>query len=375
VADLVCRTYASDDLPALRRLWHKAYDAASIPRREAAFRWITEGNPHAPDGAPRHLMVDGEQVAGSLGSLPIRLRVADKTLEMHFSHDLLVDPSYRGLGLGKKLVQAVEAGAPALAGGMWMTDACYALHQRVGWSAVTPFQGHRLILDARGALRRRLGSNAMAAILAPAAGAYLRIASRLPARPDRPVAEVKAFDSRSDDLFERCAHRLGLVAERHHRYLNWKYVEAPNVTYRRFLVGEPSVDAYVVTRLQRREDGHANGLIIDLLADPSSSGAFRSAVAAAVSSLGDEGAEIVYVLTTHPPFRRWLESMGFRLSPRLYTYVITGQRSLPATGDPLDPASWYLTLGDSDGDMWSGAQQWKVSREAAAPESKPAEPS
>jgi GNAT superfamily N-acetyltransferase len=352
-----------------------AYDSASLPRREAAFRWITERNPCAPGGAPRHLIVDGNKIAGTLGSLPIRLRAFGQPVEMHLSHDLLVDPSYRGLGLGKTLVQAVAAGAPPLAGGMWMTEACYALHQRVGWAAVQPFQGHGLIVDARGALRRRLGSKTVAGLLAPAAGAYLRFTSRKASRPRRPVTEVERFDSRVDDLFERCAGRLGLVAERHHPYLNWKYAEAPNVTYRRFLVGEPAVDAYAVTRLERREDGHANGLIIDILADPERDGAFQSAVAGAVDSLRDEGAEIVYILTTHRPFRRTLEGLGFRLSPRRYTYVITGQHSLPGNGDPLDPATWYLTLGDSDGDMWSGAQQWKVRREAAAQETGAAPPS
>jgi GNAT superfamily N-acetyltransferase len=375
VADLICRTYNSEDRPALRQLWQKAYESETIPRREAAFRWITERNPNAPGGAPRHLIVDGDKIAGTLGSLPIRLRAFGQPVAMHFSHDLLVDPSYRGLGLGKKLVQAVAAGAPPLAGGMWMTGACYALHQRVGWAAVRPFQGHGLSVDARGALRRRLGSNALAGLLAPAAGAYLRFIRRRASRPASPVAEVERFDSRIDDLFERCAGQLGLVAERHHPYLNWKYAEAPNVTYRRFLVGEPAIDAYAVTRLERRKDGHANGLIIDILADPERDGAFQSAVAGAVDSLRDEGAEIVCILTTHTPFRRTLETIGFRLLPRQYTYVITGQGSLPGDGDPQDPATWYLTLGDSDGDMWSGAQQWKVRREATAQETGASSPS
>ena len=96
---LVERLYTRHDLPALRRLWEGAYDPESVHRREAAFRWVTEGNPVCPQGAPRHLIMDGDSVAGTLGCMPTLVRAFDRTIEMHFSHDLLVDPQYRGLGL------------------------------------------------------------------------------------------------------------------------------------------------------------------------------------------------------------------------------------------------------------------------------------
>ncbi len=149
-------------------LWSLAYEPDVVERRATAFRWVTERNPRCPGGSPRYLVLDGTKVVGSLGSLPVRLRAGERQFDMHFSFDLLVDPSYRGAGLAKKLVRAVTAGAPSVAGGIWMTEPCYALHQRVGWEAVEPFHAHWLALDGRALLARRLGSRTAVRLLGPA---------------------------------------------------------------------------------------------------------------------------------------------------------------------------------------------------------------
>ncbi len=275
---------------------------------------------------------------------------------MHFSFDLLVDPSYRGAGLAKKLVRAVTAGAPSVAGGIWMTEACYALHQRVGWEAVEPFHAHWLPLDGRGLLARKVGSGTAVRLLGPAANLVSRLLLRRVPRPRLAVAEIERFEEHVDALFERCAPSLGIIVERTAPYLNWKYVENPHVRYRRFLLGDPSSpDAYAVLRVDDREGGHRDGIIVDVLADPSHPTAFGAAIGAAVEAARAEGAEILHILTTYPPFRGQLEKMGFRRSPRKVTYVVTNLEHLSGMPDPRDSSHWYLTQGDSDGDMWADA--------------------
>ena len=368
MAELEERPYVSSDLAALREMWSRVYDAESVRRRESAFRWIAEGNPYCPEGAPRHMIFQGDIAVGTLGRMPLRYRAYGRPVEVHYSHDLLADPACRGQGLGKRLVRAVAAAAPGLAGGLWMTDACYMLHQRVGWKAVQPFHGHRLVINASAALGRRLGSAWLGGLLGPLASVYLKFA-----RPGTPpgehrISEIPRFDTGTDRLFERVADRFGIIAERHHAYLNWKYVDSPHVRYRRFLVGsQDDPDAYVVTRLDPRDEGYVGGLVVDLLADPDVPGAFDAALAVAARSLREEGAAVMDVLTTHPDFRRRLESCGFTRGTRLYTFVITGDEPGLEGKDLLDPANWYLTLGDSDGDMWSSAQSWAIDRQATSP--------
>ncbi len=62
---------------------------------------------------------------------------------------------------------------------------------------------------------------------------------RIPGRR-LPVEEIDRFDEGVDALFERCCPSLGLMVERTAPYLNWKYVDGPNVDYRRFLLGDSS---------------------------------------------------------------------------------------------------------------------------------------
>jgi hypothetical protein len=59
--------------------------------------------------------------------------------------------------------------------------------------------------------------------------------------------------------------------------------------------------------------------------------------------------------------------MGFRLGTHLYTFVITGPLDQFQDLKPTLAGSWYLTMGDSDGDMWAEAQRWKMGREATRP--------
>lgn len=366
VPNLSHRLYRTSDLEGLRDLWRRVYHADSVPRREAAFVWITEQNPYRTAAPNRHLIWDNdkERVAGTLGSLSLRYCFHDKTFDMSYSHDLLVDPGYRGLGLGKKLVDAVAQGASGLAGGLWMTDACYALHQRMNWTPVRPFKAQRLVLDAKAAFRRRTRSRAISGLAGGVAQIWSTHVQRKLRRIPAQATVLSHFDGSVDELFERARPDLGIAALRHQQYLNWKYVESPNSRYRILLIADNGrADAYAVTRLDEKENAK-NGLIVDLLADPNKPKAFAAAVVAAVKHLSQEGAEIIYVLTTYPPFRSQLQTMGFHLSSRPFTFVVTGHEPVVGGRDLTDPSSWYLTLGDSDGDMWANAQTWTLDRQA-----------
>ena len=368
MSGIVERAYTSADLPHLRQLWGRVYEPEAASRREAAYRWITERNPLCPAGAPRHLAFDADRLVGSLGRMPIRWRAGGHPFEMHWSHDLLVDPACRGRGLGKILVQAVARDAPSMAGGLWMTDACCRLHVSAGWKEVRPFRPQRLILDGGAALRRRVRSPLLAGVLAPAARAWIGVFGRRPGPPSRPIRDVDAFGRGTDALFERVAARLGCIAERTHAYLNWKYVDTPHLRYGKVMVGDPAApEGYAVWRTDRKADGRVNGLIVDLLADPAVEGAFDSAVSAAVARLAAEGAQVVTCLVTHAPFRARLAAAGFSPGSHLHTFVITAETRVPIDGDPFDAASWYLTAGDSDGDMWSTAQAWAIGRQQTLP--------
>ncbi len=111
----------------------------------------------------------------------------------------------------------------------------------------------------------------------------------------------------------------------------------------------------MVLRTEEREGGHRDAVIVDLLADPGHPNAFGAAIATAVEAARAEEAEILHILTTYPAFRERLENMGFRRSPRKVTYVVTNLEHLSGLPDPRDPSNWYLTRGDSDGDMWADA--------------------
>ena len=108
--------------------------------------------------------------------MPADYMIKGERVPVRITHDLLVDPAYRGQGIAKKIVDNSKATGDFYPGGMWMNVPCYKIHCACGFDDVASPTTQTLVLDPA-AFARRQGLGALkraAAVPALSVGALAR---------------------------------------------------------------------------------------------------------------------------------------------------------------------------------------------------------
>jgi hypothetical protein len=296
---------------------------------------------------------DGDRIAGTLGRMPVRFTVKGRSILVRYSHDLLVDPDYRGQKLAQKLVDEVPRRSECPTGGLWMTGPSYAIHQKGGWKAMTPAHAQIRILDPAALLARRcrgarggrgrvlrglIGLAAVDAWRAETAG-YRWTRSGLQLRPTRSGRSRAASRWRGAD-----------------QALRWRFERAPNTRYVKLVARKAgAMRGYLALRFPEGGRAGSVAVCVDFLARPDEPDAITALVREALARAKGAKATGLLALTTCGSFRRRLARLGF-LGAHLQTFVLHNLAGHPDEALLSETAHWYLTFTDSDGDMWTGAQ-------------------
>lgn len=348
--------YSEDRIDAVRALWREQFDEDSVPKREALFRWLSEGNPFLEGRAPYYLLMDGERVVGMHGHMPLRFSVQGKVELGYLAHDDLLSVDYRGKGLGKIMLNGVVSKVPVLAGSLWHNEGNRRLYEKAGWVGVPGFVPQLKIFDPMVFAEGRLGNGVLARIASSALKTGLRLWDlRLRHRSAVAVRiePVERFDDRFDRFFDSISDQLGISVVRNAAYLNWKFVEKPFNAYRRWAAfdSEGNLAGYTVAKTEP-VDGYSRGLIVDVLADPRRPEVFAELIRACTRELADEGVSYLSLLCTHPSFTAPLRKLGFVHARHALNFMVINwkERFEQEFIGRID--SWYLTHGDADGDAW-----------------------
>ncbi|ANI31240.1 GCN5 family acetyltransferase [Yersinia entomophaga] len=125
------REYQEADRPFLRTLY--------LASRQAAFSWINQENFRLED-FDKAVLGEKILVAVEDGN---RLGFASVFREENFLHNLFVDPSSQGLGVGKLLLQAVqrELTATGVLKCLVRNQRALAFYQQNGWQKIATGKG------------------------------------------------------------------------------------------------------------------------------------------------------------------------------------------------------------------------------------------
>ncbi|HEU4929605.1 MAG TPA: GNAT family N-acetyltransferase, partial [Candidatus Krumholzibacteria bacterium] len=133
--------------PAYLRFIEKVMGADECEHRRRVLASMHERMPGRERTPLRHVILDGDRVAGSLGYMPADFLINGERVAVRFTHDLLVDPDYRGQGLAKLVVENARMLGDFFPGGMWMTDPCYKIHLACGFDDMPALTTYTLALD------------------------------------------------------------------------------------------------------------------------------------------------------------------------------------------------------------------------------------
>jgi hypothetical protein len=188
-------------------------------------------------------------------------------------------------------------------------------------------------------------------VIAPLINFWLSLRDRSyrPVPRSTTIAEVERFDPTIDDLWQRAADDYPAICPRNSRFLNWRFVECPQLNYRIFQAYRAgALVGYSVLRRTTSKELR-QGIIVDLFAIRRELTVLRDLICHAVEHFGHEVAS-VECATSLPEIESILSECGFFKTRTLAPTVVVSDGLLRADMRRLRN-EWFFSKGDHDWDQ------------------------
>lgn len=295
------------------------------------------------------LFQDEEQVVAHHGAQFVRLQVGGQRYNTAWFVETMVLDEYRDRGIGARLVMQSREEMP-LNLSLGQTEQMRAILLRAGWIQVAPLETYLLLLKPSKVLKKK-----MPGPVVPLASAWFQLrhgARRLmsgQSKFETTVEDIKHFDNRYDELWNRVSESYGCSVVRDASYMNWKYVDQPGQSFERLEIreGERLVGCAVLSVFDPDlAYAYRRVNIIDIVSSAESQDLF-AVLSAVVDRSKKLNADAIFMHLINHRIQQALENIGFlKRSPTRYLVVspdeTVDQRRL------TDPSQWLVTQGDSD---------------------------
>jgi GNAT superfamily N-acetyltransferase len=288
---VIVRKARRSDQPAIARFIEDAYGARAQYKTTPRWTWQFIDNPFARDHGdevPVWVAMDGARVVGQIAVQSALLEVDGTAFEAGWAVDIMILPSHRGAGVAHRLHNAVATDVDVLVA-LKMADAsrrlaqkqgCITLgevHQLTRWVRLDPSTVRRFVtlrtVNHRSAhLAARISCNMFQfhRLLPILTNPVLRLRDFVERSLHRPgptsIVEIDRFGAEIEDLWQRTRGDYPVIFPRDAQFLNWRFVDCPEPTYRRFVAKRDgrAVGYVVLRRAEPVELPH--GIIVDLYA-------------------------------------------------------------------------------------------------------------
>ena len=326
------RLYRPGDEDQIIGLFHRVFGKE---RSLAHWRWRYRDN---PEGAQILVAVtDAGKIVGHYAGIPVRATVDKKPFVFLILADNMVDRDYR-LGLKKpgistslltKITQ--DCGAHDRSAIMYgfPTPEIMRMVQRL--NEFIPHHAVRLVRSVDGEPHRTLWRRILKL--------WCQICS--------PVRRVDRFDASVDRLWERCRTELRVATVRDTRYLNWRYADCPDVTYRLFLAGGTmGIPVLGIAVLRIGLEDQPVACLVDWLVPSGAKVVAHQLLERCVEEARLAGMkELRAWLPPSSTWHQYLLNRGFQAVETDFIGVRSFTGAVPFA---LLDAHWYYTMGDSD---------------------------
>jgi GNAT superfamily N-acetyltransferase len=345
---------------ALRRFTDRVLGATIGANRQRVIDTFHDRMPGRERLPLRHILLDGDRVAGTLGYMPTEFLVDGKRVEGRYTHDLLVDPDYRGGGLGKVIVAHACQQGDFFPGGMWMTGQCHRIHQQMGFDDVAELTTYTAVLDTASFVSRRsyplVKGAVMRAGLTVTRMLALRRARAALSGAHNALTVTKDMDPAHDNAWLDLAKSYSVTRVRDAAYLNWKYGGHPILDYRTVIAtrdGAPR--GFLVWRPAPAGATERRAVIADFLVRKGDVQTLQELVSKALVDASAMGIDAVAVIATQSFATAVVRRLGFVASGSHNAWVVANWQDVFPREWLTDLDRWHMCMGDSDGDMWTGS--------------------
>jgi hypothetical protein len=299
------------------------------------------------------------------------LQVENRMLEAGWIVDVMILPDYRGMGMGHRIHDEIAKNVPILVT-LTMAPATRRIAERAGcitlgrvrqlsrWVRLDAdtVQRYMLLRTARHARSQAVARFACSSLrfhhLFPkVVNPVLRLRDQLTASRSKPgdteVREIGRFGQDVDHLWERTRRDFPVIFPRDSRFLNWRFVDCPDLNYRRFTAhrGGKTVGYVVLRRSEPVE--LRQGIIVDLYAARDDATTIEDLLCYSLNFWGQDVATIECA-TSIAEIETAFRKHGFFATRTERPTVVCRDPALRPRLEELKD-SWFLSKGDHDWDQ------------------------
>ncbi|MGA8849159.1 MAG: GNAT family N-acetyltransferase [Dehalococcoidia bacterium] len=351
------RAYKEGDEEGILELWKAVYPEREYDREKWLrwWQWMYKDNPAGPGRI--WLAEHDSKIVGQYAIVPVKVKIANKTILGSQSLDTMTHPDYRHQKIFETLAikvynEAEEDGIHIVYGfpGQFSYP---GFIKKLNWFDVAAMKVMFKPLNWRNAIKLKIKNEFLQVVLAMGASwVFTKVflgTRRPPFIESLNIKQVISFDDRINDLWAKISNQYHIMIVRDKDYLNWRY-NAPGANYSIFIaekVGE--ICGYLVLE-NKLQGGIKVSHIFDLTAQ--SEEIMRCLVSKSIDDCQQKKVDlIVYRLRANKTYQRILRRSGFISLPflkggRLCAYVSSEFTSFKES--VRNSQNWLVQLGDSD---------------------------
>ena len=333
-----------------------AFQAEAFPDRhadliEARWRWMFLESARRLGVDPRvWLFRDEGRIVGQMGSIPVRLKVADDEMNTGWLVDTMVLEAYRSQAVGSRIMVEAHEDMP-FSLSLGQSPEMREIQFRLGWTQVAPLRIAQMLVRPGNVLKGKLPAPA---VWAAAVGlrASNTVRDLLGETSTFDTREVSRFDDTHDALWRTAARDLTCAVVRDASYLNWKYVDQPGQRFLRLeITSDQGLQGVAVWMFREPGSGYLyrRAFLVDIVAPLADARALRHIVKAACEAVAEEDVDALLCHHSDDRLTQALRSCGFSLrQPERFLLIDPGHFEGEKLDRLLAPGNWFVTHGDSD---------------------------
>ena len=317
------------------------------------WRWMHLDN---PAGISRiWLAGDGSKIVSQYPVIREDMKIGEEIIKGAQLIDTMTHPQYRRQGLcstlGEKALNEIENKETHLVY-CFPTQEVYPLHIKSGWLDVCAFQVMFKPLNLKNILRKYFVRNRLLLnIFTASVNLIIKVLFRSKKVPEEDmlkVREISSFDDRINEFWNRVSSDYNIIRIREKKYLNWRYVDAPNADYTIYVAEEEGeICGYIILGC-KDASGLIFGYICDIIAPTDRGDIIQCLLAKAVEHFKEKKADIIFSqMIPNKIYRIALLKSGFiprfRSKERFIAYSTSSKHSQAFL---KNPNNWFIQLGD-----------------------------
>jgi len=296
---------------------------------------------------------DGDRVVGETGGIPCQIKVGHKEFLGMQIVDIIILAEYRKGGTFFKLMKMGRLEAKkhdrSLSYAISIKKTYKISTRWLRFRGVFPIKRFVNVLDPSPYLKKKMG--ALGGLIGGAGRVGLSAfrPGRLSVDKGLSVEDVKVFDKRFDEFWQRAGKSYNIAVVRDSKYLTWRYTECPIHTYNVFAAtsGE-RLEGYIICS-SATESGVKKGRIVDLFVEKGNCGAAGTLINRAMDWFREDGCALV-VTWGHDGW--WLGELftkaNFTVKDTPHDLIVRSASDDLGMEYLAKPENWCFGMGDSD---------------------------